>query len=322
MGKSLAMFPGQGSQFVGMGRDLLVEFPACRHSFEEAEDAARINVRRLCFDGPEDELRLTANTQACILTVSIAIWRVLVAESGWTPQFYAGHSLGEYSALVAAGRLTLSRAAYLVRCRGQAMQDAVPPGLGAMAAVINVAEVELKAYCAAALKKVVPQKFEPIIEIVNYNSPGQLVVAGHKIAVDTLVTELEQHKIRAVTLPVSAPFHSSLMKPAQIIMQPLLRESDFADNNSQIIANVSGKLEINYNFDLLVRQIASPVLWTQTLQYAQNAECTDYIEIGPGKVLFGLARRSLPKSVNLHHSEDLPKLIETIKNQSSTNRAT
>lgn len=307
MAQVLAMFPGQGSQYVGMGRELLSEFPATRAVFEEAEDATRLNIRKLCLDGPEDELKLTANTQPCILAVSSAIWRVLKDEAGFAPFAYAGHSLGEYSAVVASGRVTLARAAFLVRRRGEAMQAAVPPGIGSMAAVLNVPADELAERC----KKVA--RSDRVIEVVNFNAPGQLVVAGHKSAVEALCLSLEEAGQRSVLLPVSAPFHSSLMRPAMDVMSPLLNESSFVANDTRIIANLTGRFELEYGPQFLIEQVAAPVLWTQSLASASEAGCDTYIEIGPGKVLFGLARRALPKTSKLLHTEDVRKAIADIQ---------
>lgn len=302
------MFPGQGSQFVGMGRELLSEFPgAAKAVFEEAEDAAKLSIRKLCLEGPEDELKLTANTQPCILTVSVATWRVLEQEAGIKPAYFAGHSLGEYSAVVAAGKIPLGRAAMLVRRRGEAMQQAVPAGIGAMAAVLNVAAEDLTARCGKVSKP------GSVVEVVNFNSPQQLVVAGHKTAVDALCNGLEADGLRFVALPVSAPFHSSLMKPAKDAMAPLLNETSFAKSDTRIIANLSGKLEADYNARFLIEQIAAPVLWTQTLDTAAQAGVDTYLEIGPGKVLFGLARRSVPKTAKLLHTDEIKKSIEDVK---------
>jgi [acyl-carrier-protein] S-malonyltransferase len=306
----LAMFPGQGSQFVGMGRDLLDNFPAAKTTFEEAEDASRLSIRKLCLEGPEDELKLTANTQPCILTMSVAVWRVVVAETGLTPALFAGHSLGEYSALVAAGKMSLARAAWLVRRRGEAMQAAVPAGVGAMAAVMLLGDTTaatIESHC----KKVSTAK--SVVEVVNYNSPQQVVVAGHKTAVDTLCALLETEKIRFVMLPVSAPFHSSLMAPARDAMKAPLEETQIADTATSVIANYTGRIEPHYSTELLIKQINGPVLWTQSLQAASNAGCSVFFEFGPGKVLFGLARRSLPKDAKLFHSEDIKKAISDVQ---------
>lgn len=307
MARTLAMFPGQGSQYVSMGRALFDAFPYVKTTFEEAEDATRINVRKLCFDGPDEDLKLTANTQPCILTVSVATWRVLVNEAGFAPAYFAGHSLGEYSAVVAAGKMNLGEAAMLVRRRGEAMQAAVPPGVGAMAAVMNLAGDELKKRCV--------QKSKPgrVVEVVNFNSPQQLVVAGHKGAVDDLCQSLEAESVRFVMLPVSAPFHSSLMAPARTAMTPLLESAQFKKTDAQVIANLTGQVESDYGPRFLIEQINSAVLWTQTLETAQAAGCDAYFEVGPGKVLFGLARKTLAKGPKLFHSEEAAKAIEDVK---------
>jgi len=300
------MFPGQGSQFVGMGRDLFEQFPSVRTCFEEAEDTTKINVRKLCFEGPEEDLKLTANTQPCIVTMSVAIWRVLKNETGLRPNFFAGHSLGEYSALVAAEKLPFSRAVWLVRKRGEAMQDAVPPGVGAMAAVLNMPADVLAEHCTAASTK------DHMVEVVNFNSPQQLVVAGHRIAVEKLCGKLEELGTKSVLLPVSAPFHSRLMEKARIAMEPALRESTLKHTEYAMIANLTGKVAAPYGVDNLIKQIDKPVLWMQSIETSVNNGCEKFVEIGPGKVLFGLARRLVPKTSKIMHTEDVRKAIADI----------
>jgi len=289
MSKTLAMFPGQGSQYVGMSQKLLEAFPYVNTVFEEAEDSCKVQIRRLCLDGPEDELKLTANTQPCLLTVSVAYWKVLQAEVGLKPDLFAGHSLGEYSALVAAGKLDMKRASYLVRRRGEAMQKAVPPGVGAMAAVLKLPVDQLEVLCT---KHSIP---ESRVEIANYNSDAQLVIAGHATAVLSLCEELQKLQVRYVDLPVSAPFHSSLMKPAKLDMRGLLESSYFAKNSEGIIANVNGSLVRDYNSQYLVDQIDGPVRWIQSIDCAKSEGIQRFVEIGPGKVLFGLVRRMVPR---------------------------
>jgi [acyl-carrier-protein] S-malonyltransferase len=306
----LCMFPGQGSQFVGMGKDLLEQFPAQKATFEEAEDATKVGLRRLCLEGPESDLTLTANTQPCILTVSTAIWRVLQKECEVKPDLFAGHSLGEYSALVAAGRLDLTTAARLVRKRGEAMQEAVPVGVGAMAAVLNHPAEELEKLCKELSK---PDDF---VAIANYNSAAQLVVAGHKKAVDELCKKLETLSVRFVVLQVSAPFHSKLMKKAREVMAPLLKDANFHSKNTKMIANLTGKVESGYNADFLIEQIDNPVRWTQTMETAVAAECKTYLEVGPGKVLYGLARRAVPKESKLIDTTDIRKAIQALTSTS------
>ncbi len=307
MPQFLAMFPGQGSQFVGMGQQLLTEFPKTKTIFEEAEDAIKAPVRRLCLEGPEDELKLTANTQPCILAVSYAMWTVLREETGIEPHLFAGHSLGEYSAVVAAGKIDFARAVLLVRRRGEAMQAAVPVGVGAMAAVLNMAADALQVICARVSKD------DQSCEVVNFNSPQQLVIAGHKAAVEQVAREAEVQSAKAVMLPVSAPFHSRLMRKAREQMTPLLNETKIHDNARQVVANLTGEVAQPYTAEMLIKQIDSPVRWTQSLETAVSQGCDGFIEIGPGKVLFGLARRSVSKSAKLLHTDDIVKTIGDIK---------
>jgi [acyl-carrier-protein] S-malonyltransferase len=307
MQKILAMFPGQGSQYVGMGAKLLAEFPATRAVFEEAEDACQLHIRRLCQEGPDSELKLTANTQPCLLTVSVAYWKALHDETGLIPSLFAGHSLGEYSALVAAGKLSLGRAAYLVRKRGEAMQEAVPAGVGAMAAVLKMPMEQLEALC---LKHTRPNSR---VEIANYNSDAQLVIAGHTTAVLSLCEELQSLGVRYVELPVSAPFHSSLMAPAREAMAPLLQSSSFEANTAGIIANLTGQVVRDYEARYLIEQIDSPVRWIQSIETAKAEGMTRFIEIGPGKVLFGMVRRMVPRDgYEVLATEDLKEVLPSL----------
>ena len=304
---TLAMFPGQGSQVVGMGKDLLEQFPYVGQVFEEAEDGAKFNIRKLCFEGPESDLKLTENTQPCILTVSLAYWRVLKEETSLEPEYFAGHSLGEYSALVSSSRLSLLQAAELVRSRGQYMQAAVPKGTGSMAAVLNFPAEDLEKLCGESSSD------GSIVELANFNSAAQLVVAGHKEATDRLLEKLQEKGIKTVLLPVSAPFHSSLMKPARDKMAPLLADAKILPGDGKIIANYTGSIEPEYSYNFLVNQIDSPVKWLQTMELAKTEQCTRYIEVGPGKVLFGLARRILPrKEVEILVSQNIEATIKQI----------
>lgn len=304
----LAMFPGQGSQTVGMGKSLFSEFPSSKATFEEAEDATKLQIRKLCFEGPEDELKMTANTQPCILTVSVAIWRVLVEETGIQPDLFAGHSLGEYSALVAAGKLDFSRAAFLVRRRGEAMQEAVPAGVGGMAAIMKCPVERLEALCRDE------SKGGQMVEVVNYNSDAQLVIAGHKGAVESVVKAVEGEGGRAVVLPVSAPFHSKLMEPARLKMTPLLRESTIVKNTTKIIPNLTAEITTDYPIENLIQQIDHPVLWMQSFDKAMKSGMNTYLEVGPGKVLFGLARRALPRGeTTLMATEELKETITQLQ---------
>jgi len=310
---TLAMFPGQGSQYVGMGSVLLEQFPYVAKTFEEAEDASKVNIRKLCSDGPEAELRLTANTQPCILTVSVATWDVLKEETGFDPEFFAGHSLGEYSALVAGGVLSIGEAAMLVRRRGSFMQEAVPEGVGAMAAIMQTPGEELEKLC-----RELSEECGKCVEVANYNNPQQLVVAGHKEAVGRLVESLTAQNKRCVNLPVSAPFHSSLMAPAREQMVPLLTGAGFQKTAKKIFANLTGKVEESYTADFLIEQIDSPVRWTQTIENCAKLEMQRYVEVGPGKVLWGLARKTLPRRNSAELlATDGDELISTLKVLSS-----
>ena len=311
MAKVFAMFPGQGSQYVGMGRGLCDQFDVARDTFSEADEVLNFKLSSLCFDGPEDELRLTANQQPAILTTSVATWRVLTSETDLDPALFAGHSLGEYSALVAAGKLDFARAVQLVRMRGQAMQRAVPEGIGAMAAVIGADAQSLVAKCNA-----VDGRFG-VVEVVNFNSPQQQIISGHKEAVEAVVEALAEENIRCAALPVSAPFHSSLMAPAREEMTPKLEETPLDPTHHQVIANLTGRLSQPYTVDNLIRQIDSPVLWTDTLSTAVGEGCDAFFEIGPGKVLFGLARKAVPKGLKVIHSDAIEKAIEGARSLSS-----
>jgi [acyl-carrier-protein] S-malonyltransferase len=311
MAKILAMFPGQGSQYVGMGKDLCDKFDVARNAFAEADEVLGFRLSNLCFDGPEEELLLTANQQPGILTVSIATWRVLASEADLNPALFAGHSLGEYSALVASGKLDFMRAVELVRLRGQAMQKAVPEGTGAMAAVIGMDAGSLLETC-----KVVDGEFGKV-EVVNFNSPQQQIISGHKDAVDAVIKVLAEGKIRCAPLPVSAPFHSSLMAPARDEMAPKLKEAPLGNTEHSVIANLTGELSQPYDIDNLIRQIDSPVLWTDTLSTAVDEGCDTFFEIGPGKVLFGLARKAVPKGSKIIHSDAIEKAIEGARSLSS-----
>lgn len=287
--KTLAMFPGQGSQYPGMAKILLDNFSYTKEIFQEAEDAAKAPITKLCLEGPEDQLKLTANTQPCIVTTSVATWKVMIQEKGFKADIFAGHSLGEYSALVASGRLGFGDAIKLVRARGMAMQKAVPEGQGAMTAVLSMEASRLEEYCKKASTPGEP------VEVVNYNSPQQLVVAGNAKAVKRLEDALTAETVKFVSLAVSAPFHSSMMKPARTEMTPLLTATNFVQNGTKIIPNLTAQVTDNYGADYLIKQIDSPVKWTQTIEASHQAGVNTFVEVGPNKVLFGLAKRILPK---------------------------
>lgn len=307
MTKTLAMFPGQGSQSVGMAKELLEEFPQAKAVFEEAEDATGLPIRKLCNEGPAEKLQLTANQQPCILTVSLAMHQILKEEAGFSADYMAGHSLGEYSALVAASKITLWDAALLVKLRGEAMQEAVPEGKGAMAAVLNGQEDKILEIC----KRVSEASATGSVEVVNFNSPTQQILSGSKKAVEDAISELAKEKFKAKALPVSAPFHSSLMTPAKEKMAPVLNDISLKDSSTPIIANLTGLVEQPYKIELLIEQIDHPVLWTKTMETAsQTLACSRFVEVGPGSVLSNLGRRWMSKDLQFITAS---KLQDTIK---------
>ncbi len=280
------VFPGQGSQFAGMGKELASDRPEARAVFDEADEVLGFPLSRLCFEGPEDQLVLTENTQPALLAVSTAVYRVLEAE-GVLPDVVAGHSLGEYSALVAAGSLTLADALRLVRERGRCMQEAVPVGVGAMAAVIGLDLSAVEKVCAEAAQG-------QVVSPANQNAPEQVAIAGHAEAV-ARASELatERGAKRVIPLPVSAPFHSRLMKPAEDRMRPLLGQVEFRDLRVPMVNNFDAR-RITRGDDAregLVRQIASMVRWTESIQCMADYGAEEYVEVGPGRVLIGLIRR-------------------------------
>jgi [acyl-carrier-protein] S-malonyltransferase len=286
------LFPGQGSQSVGMGKSLVDNFAVAKQTFEEANDALRFDLRKLCFEGPESELKLTHNTQPAILTHSVAAFRVLTAETDFRPAVVAGHSLGEYSALVCVGALGFADAVKLVNKRGTFMQEAVPVGTGAMAALVGADETKAKALCDAA-----HETTGKTCEMANFNGGGQIVISGHKEAVEEaarLAAADPAYGIgKAVILPVSAPFHCSLMKRAEENMRPLLESTKIAKPSCPYIANVDAKSYADAAgiVDRLVRQICGSVRWEQSMQLLPSLGVTEGIEVGPGRVLFGLMRR-------------------------------
>jgi [acyl-carrier-protein] S-malonyltransferase len=285
MGKTAFIFPGQGSQHAGMGRELAENFPAARAVFDEADGALGCSLSSLCFNGPEEELQLTANTQPAILTASVAAFRAL-AERGFKPDFVAGHSLGEYSALVAAGSVRLFDAVRLVRLRGELMQDAVPVGVGAMAAILGIGAGQVTEACAIASR-------DQICAPANFNTPSQTVIAGHKEAVERAIEECKARGAkRAKMLKVSAPFHSALMMPAQEKMTEPLRAAAFNDLSIPIINNVEAALVTGGSQarEALIRQISAPVRWTDIVLTMFDQDVDTFVEVGPGKVLAGLVK--------------------------------
>ena len=284
------VFPGQGSQKAGMGAALAAAFPAARRVFDAADDALGERLSELCFEGPDDRLALTANTQPAILTCSVAAWTVVREELGIAPLVCLGHSLGEFSALVAAGALDFADAVRLVRLRGQAMQEAVPAGVGAMAAIVGMESEPLTTLCAEA------SDGDAQVSIANENGGGQIVVAGHAAAVQRLVVAAKAAKARAILLNVSAPFHCALMQPAAERVAAALEHVTVRALEVPVIANVDAEpnLDPARVKDLLVRQITGRVRWEASMRKAVHMGVTRCLELGHGKVLSGLIKRIDP----------------------------
>src|ERR1041385_1620058 len=293
------VFPGQGSQSAGMGRDLAERFPAARAVFEEADAALGFALSDLCFNGPAEDLQLTENTQPAILATSIAALRVMEAEGFPKADYVTGHSLGEYSALVAAASLSLSDAVKTVRARGRYMQEAVPVGTGAMAAILGSDIETVNAACTEAAEG-------QVCSAANINSPGQVVIAGDAAAIDRAIPILKERGAkRALKLNVSAPFHCALMKPAQDRLALDLDGISFTDATVPVITNVDAAPRQSGDKlrDSLVRQVSQPVRWLESVEFLINQGVQTFIEIGPGKVLSGLVRQ-IDRSVRCLNVED------------------
>jgi [acyl-carrier-protein] S-malonyltransferase len=281
------LFPGQGSQSPGMGKDLVDHFPVARQVFEEADDALGFSISRLCFEGPAEELQLTENTQPAILAVSVAAFRATESLGMPAPAFVAGHSLGEYSALVAAGVLDLSDALRTVRARGRYMQEAVPLGTGAMAAVIGGELSDIQRVCEEA-------SGDEVCATANINSPNQVVIAGNAAAVDRAIELLKGVARKVVKLNVSAPFHCALMKPAQDRLAFDLERLTFREPKVPVVTNVDARIttEPDQLRDALFRQVSAPVRWLESMQLLVQQGVDTVVEVGPGKVLSGLMRQT------------------------------
>ncbi len=296
------IFPGQGSQYVGMGKELFETFAVARQVFEEADDSLHFSISRFCFQGPEDELRLTENTQPAILATSIAALKVLQTEKGIVPRYTAGHSLGEYSALVASGALLFAEAVQVVRLRGKFMQEAVPVGEGAMAAILGMEREDVERLCEEAANG-------EVLSPANFNCPGQIVIAGHSRAVQRAMDRVEEQRKRATLLPVSAPFHSPLMKPAGVRLEKALETVTIGDLHVPLVTNVEA--EINTSKDrvkgLLVDQVSSPVRWEESMRRMIKEGIEELLEIGPGKVLSGLMKRIDP-NIQVKNIQDIQTL--------------
>jgi [acyl-carrier-protein] S-malonyltransferase len=303
------LFPGQGSQAIGMGKELAERYPIARQTFEEADEALGYKLSQLCFEGPEDQLRLTEITQPAILTASVAAWRVL-NERGLKPGFVAGHSLGEYSAHVAAGTLDFADAVRTVRNRGKYMQEAVPVGVGTMAAILGMEFDTVTAVCSDAAQGEVCQP-------ANINSPEQIVIAGHTAAVERAIKFADERGAkRAKLLPVSAPFHCRLMKPAQDRLATDLSAVTFNKPEVDVVCNVDAVLldDADSSRDALIRQVTGSVKWEQSIRVLIAQGVQTFVEVGPGKVLCGLMRQ-IDRSrtcLNVADEASLQKTLEQL----------
>ena len=284
------LFPGQGSQYTGMGADFCAEFAAARQTFEEAGDVLGIDLAKLCFEGEAADLALTANAQPAILATSVAALRVVFEETEIRPDLVAGHSLGEFTALVASGCLGFSDAVRTVRKRGEFMQEAVPPGVGKMAAVLGLTSGEVSGLCAEVAGG------GSVVSPANFNSPTQTVISGEAGAVEA-ASELAREKgaRRVVELEVSAPFHCSLMEPAAARLKDVLSELDFHPMKYPVVTNTGAEANSDPAMvaDILVEQVVSPVRWAESLEFFRESGVSEFLEIGPSKVLSGLVKRTL-----------------------------
>jgi [acyl-carrier-protein] S-malonyltransferase len=316
MSEALAfLFPGQGSQAVDMGKDLAERYPVAKETFEEADEALGTKLSQLCFEGPEDQLRLTENTQPAILTVSVAALRVL-QERGVKPAFVAGHSLGEYSAHVAAGTISFTDAVRAVRNRGKYMQEAVPVGTGSMAAIVGMNIDAVTTLCADAAQG-------EVCEPANINSPDQIVISGNLGAIERAVKLAEERGAkRAKMLQVSAPFHCSLMKPAQERLAADLNALNFSAPQIPVIANVYAKPveDVVSAREALIRQVTGSVKWNESIQLLIARGVQTFVEVGPGKVLSGLMRQidRTKKALNVEDEASLQKMMEYLAAASVT----
>jgi len=303
------LFPGQGSQYVGMGSDFYERFDLVKKIFKTVDKTLGFSLSSIIMNGPETELKLTQNTQPAIMTIGVSIFNVLNKKFDLSlndAKFFAGHSLGEYTALVCAGSLTIEKAAYLLHERGKAMQEAVPTGQGAMTAILGMTINEIE-------KEINLLPKEEICEIANDNSNGQVVVSGTRAVIEILNENLKKKKKRGIILPVSAPFHSSLMKQASERMKDKIASTDFLKLKPSIISNVTAKEENDINIikSLLVDQITSRVRWRESVNYMIKKGVTNFIEIGPGKVLSGLVKKIKKdvKITNINSVEEIDNYV-------------
>lgn len=296
------IFPGQGSQYLGMGKSLSDNFRVAKDTFEEADDALGLKIGSLCFNGPEADLKLTYNTQPAILTASIAAMRVLSSETHLKPSLLAGHSLGEYTALVAADVLSFRDALRLVRARGKYMDEAVPAGTGGMAAILGMEKEKVEELCKEASKG-------EVVVPANFNCPGQIVISGHAGAVTRAVDLAKERGARAIPLPVSAPSHSPLMDPAGERLSKELEKIDISGIKCPVISNVDADFYPSKDkvADLLIRQLSHPVRWEESIAKALSFGTEAFVEVGPGKVLCGLLKR-INREIKSFNVEDVDSL--------------
>ena len=309
--KLAMVFPGQGSQSVGMGKELWDNFEIYKETLEEASESISLDFKKLCFEGPTEDLNLTANTQPAIVTASVGAFRVLEKETGLKPKVSAGHSVGEYSALVSSGVMDFSDAVKAVRLRGQSMQDAVPKGEGGMLALIGPEDNQAKEFCSW----VESQTPSFVLETANYNCPGQLVLSGNQKALDWAKENLTNYefnprpkKVRLIPLKVSAPFHSRLMKPAEEIMAKYLANIEFKAPNFSVVQNIDAQsvkdpIAIKDN---LVKQVSGSVLWSKTIANFNDIEA--YIEVGSGTILTGLIKKIDTSKIKIFNTNQLEGL--------------
>jgi [acyl-carrier-protein] S-malonyltransferase len=306
------LFPGQGSQTVGMGKELAALYPVAKETFDEADEALGYKLSQTCFEGPEDKLKMTEITQPAILTVSVAAWRVLHSMA-ITPSYVAGHSLGEYSAHVAAGTLSFTDAVVTVRNRGKYMQEAVPVGVGGMAAILALSSEKVQQICEEAAQGEVSQA-------ANLNSPDQIVISGSKAAVERAAELAKQRGAkRAIMLPVSAPFHCALMQPAQDRLAQDLHALRFHSPTVPVMSNVDASLVMTAEqaSDALIRQVTGSVQWEQSMRALVALSVQNFVEVGPGKVLCGLMRQ-IDRSRTCFNVEDEASLQKTVSHFSAS----